>query len=257
MMKQTLLALAIAGSLGLSGIATAADMASPPNSLVVTDSGDVGIATDAPLADLHIVGEGTLSAVAPQAAGDEEELLRMESSIPPRLTLVNSTSGRSWSLAMTGGNALNILYLERRRVTFNKSGDMYLVGTLTQNSDRDSKTAITPVDSRQILETVANLPISTWEYKSSAGVKHLGPMAQDFHAAFGLGNTPKGISSIDTGGVALAAIKGLNANLKDAIQSKDEEIRSLQRENADLSERLTMLETLVNKLTAKEVVMIQ
>ncbi len=55
-------------------------------------------------------------------------------------------------------------------------------------------------------------------------------MAEDFHAAFGLGANDKGISSLDTSGVALAAIQGLNAELAD----RDRRISSLERELADL-----------------------
>lgn len=130
---------------------------------------------------------------------------------------------------------------------------LIISGNLTEGSDRNNKQAIQPIDSMDVLETVAKLPLSTWEYKGQDGVKHLGPMAQDFHAAFGLGNTPKGISSIDTEGVALAAIKGLN----EVVQAKDQEIQSLKAKNEELSSRLTMLENLVNKLSAKEVVMHQ
>ncbi len=132
-------------------------------------------------------------------------------------------------------------------------GNLTIDGNLTQGSDRNNKQDIVAVDSVSVLETVAKLLVSTWENKGQDGVKHLGPMAQDFHAAFGLGNTEKGISSIDTGGVALAAIKGLN----EVVQSKDLEVKSLKAENEELSERLTMLENMVNKLAAKEVVMNQ
>ena len=79
---------------------------------------------------------------------------------------------------------------------------------------------------------------------------HLGPMAQDFHAAFGLGHTPKGISSIDTGGVALAAIKGLNQ----IVQEKDAEISELKQRLTRLEaqqERLAQLEALLRDLTVK------
>ena len=123
---------------------------------------------------------------------------------------------------------------------------MAIAGTLAQNSDRDSKTDIVEVDNKTVIDAVLSMSVSTWEYKADKGVKHLGPMAQDFHVAFGLGTSPKTISSIDTGGVALAAIKGLN----EIVQSRDEEIEALKA-------RLTILENLVNKLAAKEVVMNQ
>ena len=46
-------------------------------------------------------------------------------------------------------------------------------------------------------------------------------MAQDFYAAFGIGADDKHISAVDEGGVALAAIQGLNQKLNE----KDAETR--------------------------------
>ena len=82
-------------------------------------------------------------------------------------------------------------------------------------SDRNAKTAIEPVDVQIILDAVIDLPINTWQYKTEgAAVRHMGPMAQDFSAAFGLGDDDKTISTVDPDGVALAAIQGLNAKLE-------------------------------------------
>ena len=50
-----------------------------------------------------------------------------------------------------------------------------------------------------------------WSYKSERSVRHVGPMAQDFYAAFGVGEDDKHITSLDEDGVALAAIKALHA----------------------------------------------
>jgi hypothetical protein len=40
------------------------------------------------------------------------------------------------------------------------------------------------------------------------GVRHMGPMGQDFHRAFGLGESSRYIATVDADGV-LAAIKGV------------------------------------------------
>jgi hypothetical protein len=98
-------------------------------------------------------------------------------------------------------------------------------------SDRNLKRDIEPVDEQAVLERVAQLPVSTWSYKTDdPTVRHLGPMAQDFHAAFGLGDTDRAYSSIDAHGVALAAIKALNERSKEL----EERIERLERENAEL-----------------------
>jgi hypothetical protein len=64
-------------------------------------------------------------------------------------------------------------------------------------------------------------------------------MAQDFRAAFNLGEDDKHISPLDTGGVALAAIQGLHRMLQD----KDREI-------ADLKDRVAQVEALRDELVA-------
>lgn len=82
-----------------------------------------------------------------------------------------------------------------------------------------------------MLERVAGMPVSTWSYKSEdPTVRHLGPMAQDFHAAFGLGDTDRVYNSIDAHGVALSAIKALY----ERSLEQDARIDRLERENAEL-----------------------
>ena len=98
-------------------------------------------------------------------------------------------------------------------------------------SDRNVKRDVEPVDEQTVLETLATLPVSTWSYKSDdPAVRHLGPMAQDFKAAFGLGDTDRAYNSIDAHGVALAAIKALY----ERSRAQDARIERLERENRDL-----------------------
>jgi len=106
-------------------------------------------------------------------------------------------------------------------------------------SDRNEKTAVQPVDPREVLKKVVEMPLSTWQYKvPDADFRHMGPMAQDFYAAFHLGQSDKRISTIDADGVALAAIQGLNARLDD----KDRE----------MAQRDSQIDTLRDKLAAQE-----
>lgn len=98
-------------------------------------------------------------------------------------------------------------------------------------SDRNAKMDFVPVKAQEILARVAAMPMSTWSYKSESGVRHMGPMAQDFRAAFGLGTDDKSIVTVDADGVALAAIQGLN-----------EKVAKLQADNAALQKRLDRIE---------------
>jgi hypothetical protein len=98
-------------------------------------------------------------------------------------------------------------------------------------SDRNLKHDIVPVDEEAVLETLATVPVSTWSYKSDdPSVRHLGPMAQDLYAAFGLGNTDRAYNPIDAHGIALAAIKALY----ERMQAQDARIDRLERENRSL-----------------------
>ena len=85
-------------------------------------------------------------------------------------------------------------------------------GVFSCTSDRHAKHAFAKVDGRDVLERLQSVPVTTWQYKSEKGrVRHMGPMAQDFHRAFGLGPDDKHIGSIDEDGVNLAAVKALYA----------------------------------------------
>jgi hypothetical protein len=103
-------------------------------------------------------------------------------------------------------------------------GHLTLAGVWKNNSDRAAKEDFEPVDERNVLERLAALPISRWKYKvEGSGVRHLGPMAQDFAAAFGLGGDDRSISTLDADGVAFAAIQALY-----------EEVQELRKRLAEL-----------------------
>jgi hypothetical protein len=127
----------------------------------------------------------------------------------------------------------------------------YCNGTTWVNgSDRNAKQDFSAVDPREVLEKVSALPITEWQYKVDAkGMKHIGPMAQDFHAAFGLnGDDDKHIATVDEDGVALAAIQGLNQKVEAQaaeIQRKNDELQRLKEQNASFEERLNELQKLV------------
>jgi hypothetical protein len=142
------------------------------------------------------------------------------------------------------------------------SGNLKVAGTVTGNlvlnSDRAVKTDFSPVDVRAVLAKVAALPITGWHYQSESGVKHVGPMAQDFYAAFGTGADDKHIAVVDEGGVALAAIQGLNEKLneKDAVIRRQgstigEQGARIQEQAGEIAELKTRLEKLEQLLTAK------
>jgi hypothetical protein len=110
-------------------------------------------------------------------------------------------------------------------------------GSWASVSDRNAKENIEAVDAQAILKAVATLPVSTWNYKSQDdAVRHLGPMAQDFAAAFGLGENDTTINTVDADGVSLAAIQALY-HLVQAQQAQidalAERVRQLEAERLE------------------------
>ena len=107
-------------------------------------------------------------------------------------------------------------------------------------SDRNAKQNFTSITPQAVLDKVANLPITKWNFKADAGTLHIGPMAQDFHAAFQFGTDDKHINLADEGGVALAAIQGLNQRLNE----KNTEIQDLKQ---TVNELKTMVQSLAEE----------
>jgi hypothetical protein len=104
-------------------------------------------------------------------------------------------------------------------------------GSWSSLSDREVKADIAPVDQSVILSLLADLPMSTWSYAGQhPSVRHIGPMAQDFYAAFGMGEDDRHISTIDADGVALAAIQALYR----LVMERDAQIAALEARVAAL-----------------------
>jgi hypothetical protein len=224
----------------------------PSASLYINTDGFLGSGTIEPLVNLHLVGDST---------DPVEELFRLESSTSPQQVFINDTTGAKWFFAMTSNDTFKVSFDGTGKVEarFLQNGNLNIAGRLSQNSDRNNKQNVNEIDSIEVLQRLASLPITTWEYKSEEGVTHMGPMAQDFHATFGLGDSPTSISSIDTGGVALAAIKGLKQEKDSQIETLRAESRALAADNAKLlkqlnsqADRVLQLELALSELLRKQ-----
>jgi len=125
------------------------------------------------------------------------------------------------------------------------TGVVLLGGTSTWQpvgvSDENRKTDFRDLDGEQVLGKLAALPVREWRYTTQdAGIRHVGPTAQDFRAAFGLGESDVRIGSIDADGIALAAVKALEVRTRTLNET-------LTRENDELRARLARLEALLAK----------
>jgi len=191
-----------------------------------TGSGNLGIGTGAPTEKLHVLGNARVvndggTGVALFVENTNNTTLLVENRTVFSAMVVNQSGTGN---IMAGRNASTEVF----RVT--NAGDIQVRG-VTLNSDQNVKANFSNVNTGQILEKLACMPIRMWNYKADpAGIHHVGPTSQDFKVAFELnGDDDEHISSIDAQGIALAAIQGLN--------------EKLNAENAQLRTNLVSLET--------------
>jgi hypothetical protein len=229
----------------------------PDNSFVIFPNGNLGLGTSTPAAQLHIRGTdaGFRNRIFVENASGTttpREMLEIRNNGGSYFILKDTSVAQRWAVATNGSN----LIIDNQanagvEYTLGPTGNMVIAGTLTQGSDRATKRDIVSVKPDEILAKVMTLPIATWNRKTDdPSVRHLGPMAQDFAAAFGLGGEDdRHIAILDMAGVSLASIQALNVRLTTALAAKDSEIETLRRESSDLARRLAAMEQLVASLT--------
>jgi hypothetical protein len=119
-------------------------------------------------------------------------------------------------------------------------------GSWSSMSDKRKKTNFKELNKEEILTKVAALPVTSWNYKTQpAEQRHIGPMAQDFYAAFhldGVGNNTT-INTIDIDGVNMVAIQALEKRTTQLQQENDQ----LKKQLESMNQRLEALEKLINK----------
>jgi hypothetical protein len=122
-------------------------------------------------------------------------------------------------------------------------------GTWSCTSSRAAKTDFGAVDGEFVLARIARMPIQTWRYRTEpAGIRHVGPTAQDFHAAFGLGDSDEAIATVDADGINMLAIQALErrtAELRATARTVDRldlRVADLEARHQELERRLERLE---------------
>lgn len=201
--------------------AAAAVTSSGPNQFLVRADGGVLLNINALVAnsDDMVVGARKLS-------GDADADLRLVTRTGRSVLMYARDGSGSMTLNMpnltAGSDRLSVVGGSGGAATLSNGG------AWTNASSRAFKTGFLEIDARDVLERVVALSITRWTYKESAEGEHMGPMAEDFKAAFNLGGNGQSIATVDADGVALAAIQGLN--------------QKLEAENAELRRRLDALE---------------
>ncbi len=231
-------------------------------------SGNIGMGTSVPDSSVHVLrSDGTAQFRVEEANGTTSvrQMMNLINNGGIRFSMENSDTSNRWDFTLGQANNFAISLVGTGGAEFNLSsggrfitgpggfaaldsrpnGDLIIAGTLFQTSDRDQKENFQPVNAEEVLDKIAKLPISTWNYKSNDdSIRHMGPIAQDFRRAFELGQDDKTIAPVDTIGASLAAIQALNNQLK----SKDDRIANLESELDQMNERMESLENAIEQL---------
>ncbi len=143
----------------------------------------------------------------------------------------------SMSFAVSEAGGMSITNsLDINIISLDGGGNLTIPGTLSQGSDKNTKENFEAISTQQVLETLASVPVTKWNYIDSE-TTHMGPMSQDLWQAFGLGQGETTISTVDADGIALASIQALYANQ----QAMAIELEALRESNALLAERIEQL----------------
>lgn len=224
--------------------ATALDVNGTVTAANFVTGGYIGVGTTNPIEQLDVLASQAVGRFFSTNNGNGSVIeLRNSTSGTTSLGAINfnnSASTYPGQIAYSSGNVMSFRVAGNNNMMLLSSSELTVNGTFVSSSDRNMKQDFQPVDSLSVLQKVLQLPVQTWAYKSDPGTKHLGPMAQDFYAAFGTGADDKHIAVVDEGGVALAAIQGLNEKLNE----KDAKINELEN-------RLNQLEQTLQTLTNK------
>ena len=122
-------------------------------------------------------------------------------------------------------------------------------GSWSSLSDSSKKQNIKKIPISSALSKINNINVYEWNYKSQdTSVKHVGPMAQDFHKAFGLGNSNLAITSVDMDGVILLGVQGVNNRLDSMYEQLNNTILNSNLNYASISNRLRILESVTKKM---------
>jgi hypothetical protein len=237
----------------------------------------VATAIDCP-APVHVLrADNTARILVEETAPNvTQQLFTLQNNGDVGFGMVNTNTAQEWrfraaadgfrvSLGGTGGPEMTVLATGAvtmgpggaANFDLDSSGNLTLAGTLTELSDVRAKENITAVDGQALLARLTDLPIATWTYKADATKSvHLGPMAQDFHAAFGLGADDKHLAPKDLASVALVGVKELHKRLavrEAEIVEHAAKLAEREAELAALKQRLAALEEMVRRTMAQQV----
>ena len=218
-----------------------ADTGPPPatNGLVITKAGRVGVGTINPQSGkLHVEG-GVSTGVYGHSSSDAGVVGESEAA--------NGVVGSSHNINFggivgenTAGGYGGIFF---GKVKVNGALQVSSCTGCTISSDRNLKANVSSINPRVVLDRLAALPIRQWSYKDDEPViRHMGPMAQDFRAAFNLGADDKHIDMVDANGVTMASVQALYQLMLEKDRQNQELNRKVERLERQLEQQQAQLD---------------
>ena len=218
------------------------------SALEIDATGNVGIGTSTPISTLNVFrsdGSASLTVEEASATPAARTLFKLVNAGNTKFEIEESSSGEVFAFTYSGTD-FRISRQGSGKIEFRvfNNGNAEIAGLLQENSDRNAKMDIIAVDPQAVLQQLTQLPIAEWAYKDAPHSRHIGPMAQDFHAAFNTGTSETSLATMDIGGVTIASIQALAAHNSD-LQAT---VQQLETQNQQLSERLAQLERTLQRL---------
>ncbi|NBB91771.1 MAG: hypothetical protein GVY32_01220 [Gammaproteobacteria bacterium] len=226
----------------------------PSSAIYVANSGKVGMgAGTSPAEPLHIKrSDNTAKLLIEDTGAGTQSMLSLVNNGYPLFNLEDtSQTDVNWIFRLSGEAGTTERFTITKAGTGQAEFELFhdgsanFLGDVTANgvlltSTREAKTDFHEIDEREILERLASLEISGWRYKhEDEQTVHIGPVAEEFQAVFGLSDGRR-LNMIDTTGIAFAAIKAL-----------DSELGRKQDQVDELSAKVARLERLVEQLAGE------
>lgn len=235
----------------------AADQASPPNSLTVDSSGNVGMGTDTPSTQLHVVKDAGANITVENTSLVNAERTPFSLINNGKTRFAIKSGPHTWTFDNDGlGFSVSKLGTGMNELRLNSAGNLTILGNLTEGSSINSKTGFREIDTAKILDKVVDLPITEWSYRKSEDIRHIGPMAEDFASAFGLGGDEHGIAPLDVNGISLASIQALYEKLQvyeQQLHQQQQEIEQLRQNQLLYLNRAHEFQARLSRLEIKQV----
>lgn len=197
----------------------------PTGAIFVAENGAIGLGTQAPERTVHVAAVDTPTVRLQQTAVAGWPEAAWDVGSNEANFFVRDVEANTLPLRVLPGAVDDTLVVEA-------GGNVSVAGMVMSGSSRAIKKGVAPVNAKAILDKASRLDINHWQYKrDGSGAKHMGPMAEDFHAAFGLGADDAHIAASDLAAVALASVQALRT-----------ELDRTKKENEALKKRLDRLE---------------